>query len=225
MTRTEFLLPSAIAIALHAAVFLAVPSRAPDEPPPARRGSALAVHVVPSVPRPAPSRPTAGAPSPTQVEVAARAPAVETAPRKRAAAVAAPSAHRSREPLSEAQSARDPQPEQPRLAARDGSSGGGRRPLTGSDVPLLRRDLIKPRYPFLSRLRGEEGTVSVRVELIESGSVGGIEVARSSGHRRLDRAAAAAVRKAAENPAFVAFLERRSEPRSETLHIEFRLSD
>jgi protein TonB len=47
----------------------------------------------------------------------------------------------------------------------------------------------KPDYPWLSRQRGEEGRVVLRVEVTATGEVARIEVAESSGHRRLDEAA------------------------------------
>lgn len=50
-----------------------------------------------------------------------------------------------------------------------------------------------PRYPRLARKRGWEGTVLLEVEVLLSGNVGTIIVARSSGHRVLDRAAQKAV--------------------------------
>jgi protein TonB len=52
-----------------------------------------------------------------------------------------------------------------------------------------------PRYPRLARKRGWEGTVLLEVEVLSSGNVGTIIVARSSGHRVLDRAAQKAVEK------------------------------
>jgi TonB family protein len=110
----------------------------------------------------------------------------------------------------------------------------------GSDAVRLRRDLIRPRYPRLSRRRGEEGTVRVRVELDSQGRVGDIELARTSGYRRLDRAAFQAVREAARGPDFVQSARRSAQsaqltesaqsageadaaPASEIIDIEFRL--
>ena len=50
-----------------------------------------------------------------------------------------------------------------------------------------------PRYPRLAQNRGWEGTVLLEVEVLSSGNVGIVRVARSSGHRVLDRAAQKAV--------------------------------
>jgi protein TonB len=51
-----------------------------------------------------------------------------------------------------------------------------------------------PAYPSRSRRLGEEGTVILRVELSETGTVGAVRVKTSSGFPRLDEAALAAVR-------------------------------
>ena len=67
----------------------------------------------------------------------------------------------------------------------------------------------------------------VRVDLDSEGRVGDIELARTSGHRRLDRAAFQAVREAARGPDFVQSVqspgEAHSAPTSEIIDIEFRL--
>ena len=51
-----------------------------------------------------------------------------------------------------------------------------------------------PPYPPMSRRLGEEGRVIVRVALDALGKVVEVGLERSSGHRRLDRAAVDAVR-------------------------------
>lgn len=51
-----------------------------------------------------------------------------------------------------------------------------------------------PRYPLESRRLREQGTVVLAVEVTADGIVASIAVARSSGHRRLDRAARDTVR-------------------------------
>lgn len=50
-----------------------------------------------------------------------------------------------------------------------------------------------PPYPSLSRRRGEQGTVHLNVLVNPDGSVARLEVARSSGHARLDTSAAETV--------------------------------
>jgi len=46
-----------------------------------------------------------------------------------------------------------------------------------------------PAYPYLSQLRGEEGVVLLSIEVLATGKAGRIEMLKSSGYRRLDRAA------------------------------------
>ncbi|MGE0652269.1 MAG: TonB family protein [Alphaproteobacteria bacterium] len=53
----------------------------------------------------------------------------------------------------------------------------------------------RPRYPWLSRQKGEEGRVVLRVAVDEEGRAIDVTVLASSGHGRLDRAAASAVRR------------------------------
>lgn len=60
------------------------------------------------------------------------------------------------------------------------------------DVSYL--DNPTPAYPPLSRRLGEQGRVLLRVLVDASGNVEAVEIQSSSGHRRLDEAAAAAVR-------------------------------
>jgi TonB family protein len=52
----------------------------------------------------------------------------------------------------------------------------------------------KPEYPVLARQQGWEGTVTLRLELLTDGTVGEVQVARSSGHAVLDNAAQEAAR-------------------------------
>ncbi|MBT8420682.1 MAG: energy transducer TonB, partial [Gammaproteobacteria bacterium] len=52
----------------------------------------------------------------------------------------------------------------------------------------------RPVYPRMARRRGQEGEVMIRVSILGSGRVGSASVARSSGHRLLDRAALKAIK-------------------------------
>lgn len=52
----------------------------------------------------------------------------------------------------------------------------------------------RPRYPDMARRRGYEGRTLLRVEVLESGRVGRIEIVASSGFDVLDRAALTSVR-------------------------------
>ncbi len=53
---------------------------------------------------------------------------------------------------------------------------------------------IRPRYPLGSRLRGEEGLVTIKVVFGSDGDVDHIEIVKSSGYGTLDAAADRAVR-------------------------------
>ncbi len=63
----------------------------------------------------------------------------------------------------------------------------------GSELSVACPERTPPRYPPASRRIGEEGTVVLRVELDEAGTVAQARVQTSSGHPRLDEAALSAV--------------------------------
>ena len=58
-----------------------------------------------------------------------------------------------------------------------------------------------PQYPYLSRVNSEEGKVVLRVHVDQKGKVAKIETYKSSGYRRLDKAATKAVRRWQFKPA------------------------
>lgn len=58
-----------------------------------------------------------------------------------------------------------------------------------------------PEYPVVSRRRGEEGTVLLRVRIDEEGVPLNVSVRESSGHERLDQAAVETVRNWSFSPA------------------------
>ncbi len=60
---------------------------------------------------------------------------------------------------------------------------------------------VSPTYPRISRRRGEEGTVSLSIEVLKNGKAGKVSVVRSSGHKRLDESALRAAKKTAFVPA------------------------
>lgn len=80
----------------------------------------------------------------------------------------------------------------------------------------------QPRYPWLARQRGEHGRVVVRVAVDRSGQVINAEIAQSSGHGRLDRAALSTLRRWRFVPA-----RRGTAPVTATVEVPvtFRLSD
>jgi protein TonB len=58
-----------------------------------------------------------------------------------------------------------------------------------------------PEYPFPSRMRGEQGVVTLRIDVDAAGRVVDIEVHRSAGFAALDEAAMRAVRRWRFEPA------------------------
>jgi protein TonB len=60
----------------------------------------------------------------------------------------------------------------------------------------LGKTVLRPRYPLVSRLRGEEGDVLVRVEIDKEGGVKKAEILKSSGFSNLDREALNSLKKA-----------------------------
>jgi protein TonB len=83
--------------------------------------------------------------------------------------------------------------------------------------------ITQPEYPPASRRAGEEGTVQLKVFVLESGRAGEVEVARSSGFPKLDEAAVNEVKR---NWRFVAGKED-GKPVSmwHTFAVTFRLTD
>lgn len=79
-------------------------------------------------------------------------------------------------------------------------------PISGTATPGIPKaphmeSHIRPIYPPGARLRGEEGTVTVRTTITSSGKAQSAEVLRSSGFPALDQAAVNAVRRARFIPA------------------------
>ncbi|MDZ4737393.1 MAG: TonB family protein [Rhodospirillaceae bacterium] len=79
---------------------------------------------------------------------------------------------------------------------------------------------LEPEYPWASRRAGEEGRILLRVEVSADGTVDSINVAESSGHRRLDEAALEAVRQWRFEPARVG---EQAVATSVTVPVTFRL--
>lgn len=69
------------------------------------------------------------------------------------------------------------------------------------DVPPKPRRKLRPKYPKLSRLRGEEGATVVEIEVAASGEVVSAKVVASSGYAALDAEAVRAVKLARFAPA------------------------
>lgn len=72
-----------------------------------------------------------------------------------------------------------------------GSNGNSYAPQQLQPPRILKK--VDPRYPEQARQQGSEGTVQLRIEILENGRPGDIEIAASSGDDRLDAAAVDAV--------------------------------
>ncbi len=133
------------------------------------------------LPVPPPPPPAPGPPSPRA------APAREAPARSSAAAVRLPLAFPGLGP---------PAPEQQQAA------GGSR--ATGAVSPPGLLDGVRnpePEYPLLSRQRGDEGVVTVRLRISETGQVTDVDVIATSGHPALDDSARRAVQRWRFRPA------------------------
>lgn len=82
---------------------------------------------------------------------------------------------------------------------QDTTSMVDRNPGITSGVEI--KSLAKPKYPSLSRRRGEEGTVLLHIEVHKDGTTGKIQVIQDPGYKRLVSAAIAAARKGQFTPA------------------------
>ncbi|MCZ6533353.1 MAG: energy transducer TonB [SAR324 cluster bacterium] len=91
-------------------------------------------------------------------------------------------------------------PPEPPVAAVSPSAGES--PENGDGFVAARAiRLVKPRYPELSRRKGQEGSVVLSAEIQPDGNPRNIQVVESSGYRRLDQAAAQALRNSSFAPA------------------------
>jgi protein TonB len=110
----------------------------------------------------------------------------------------------------------DPAPTRPTRIEGEGDSSA-----RGADVSYVALSEIWPRYPLGSRLRGEEGVVSVKAKITSAGRAEGVEIAKSSGFKALDRAAEEAVK----NARFMARDSSNPGGAEITLSIRFKLRD
>jgi len=105
------------------------------------------------------------------------------------------------EPSMPAADAADlPQPEQPTPDFKPQPPAVAPRQAT-VDAPPRPCQSIRPDYPRMARLRGEEGEVTLGISVGSDGAVDDVRVVRSSGFPSLDDAAVEAVRAARFSPA------------------------
>ena len=101
-----------------------------------------------------------------------------------------------------------PPPEQPKAQSPEPKASS---PAPDQDASLIEEKGVttdaqavkaaSPVYPRISRRRGEEGTVTLAIDVPASGKAGNISVLQSSGYRRLDEAALKAAQKTRFTPA------------------------
>ncbi|RMH25275.1 MAG: energy transducer TonB, partial [Planctomycetota bacterium] len=94
-----------------------------------------------------------------------------------------------------------PPPPDPRSDGANAARLPPRIDAPGAETRAKVAGVIKPRYPPLSRQRGEQGIVVLEVHVLTSGRAGEIRVRRDPGSRRLVAAAINAVRSARFEPA------------------------
>ena len=76
------------------------------------------------------------------------------------------------------------------------------------------------RFPLQSQLRGQDGVVFLEVTVDETGRVSATQLLRSSGHKRLDRAADASIRDSWKFD--VSKCNRKDLPVSDLIAVEYR---
>lgn len=156
-----------------------VPARQPSAPPPARtRGRR--------------KEPPAGHPPPAEAPALASG---RTTPETHS-----PQTHEEpRQPGGTPNTPAAPEPPAPASVAGVAPASAATAPGAGTSFHASRYDAAyldnpAPQYPKLSRRRGEQGKVTLRVRVRADGRAEAVEIAHSSGHPRLDDAALETVR-------------------------------
>jgi protein TonB len=178
--------PTLLAMVLlgHAGVLLAmVTMRQLDEPAVLPRALTVSLIEMPEAvkkpePRPQPPRPV--------VKPQPKPPVLAVAQPKIAPAEQTPVVVEPPKPVAE------PAPAAPAVAA-EASRPAPPAPLVEPRLDANYLDNPKPPYPFMSKRLGEQGVVQLRVFVNADGSVGKLELKRSSGHPRLDQSAMSTV--------------------------------
>lgn len=92
-----------------------------------------------------------------------------------------------------------PQPQQPSVAIPPTPAPSQAR--VAADKPPSPRRRIKPDYPKGARQRGEEGDVTLELDISAAGTVDGVRIVASCGFQELEQAAVQAVQRARFTPA------------------------
>ena len=117
------------------------------------------------------------------------------------------------EPVKEPEPEPPPEPEKPQVESVEQDADLKQKGVETSAEQLR---AFQPRYPRLSRRRGEEGHVTITLTVLADGSADNITVSRSSGYPLLDKAALGAVRKSRYKPA-----TKKGRPVESTIEQEF----
>jgi len=191
MRRNSLLL----SFAFHAAALAAAWFALAPEPTVAQAPPALVFRTPPPAPQPdalpaAPALPAGPAPAVDAPEAFPDEPEPPPEPGRpeRLPALDRPRMAKLSRPLLARPATQEPAPRPaPREPGPEAVVSTAARPLAANrpDVP----------YPLRAKRRGHEGTVVLRVEVSVAGEAKRIDVARSSGHPSLDRAAVRAVRR------------------------------
>lgn len=220
LPRCEMLLGAVGAVALHALgawVVLAQPATRqppapvavleasllsaslpiPDAPPPPAQPPAAMLPAAatrqPAQARSAPAKPARTKPAP--VKTTTEQPALAQPHRPRVAEpVAEPSIAKpsTAPPVATSPAATSATPAQPRSKQQEVMA---KPPVTAPRFDAAYLNNPAPTYPPLSRRLGEQGRVLIRVYVDPNGEPAQVKLRQSSGHRRLDAAAEAAVRR------------------------------
>jgi len=117
---------------------------------------------------------------------------------------------------------RRPRPQQATVAAGVGGRDGTATAAAAGTAPVPAAGNPPPRYPYLARRRGQQGTVRLDVSVAADGRVSAVRVARSSGHVLLDQAALRALQRWRFQPATRAGVAVRAQL---IVPVRFRLND
>ncbi len=143
-----------------------------------------------------PSVPSAAVPSPAVPTVPTHQASIGTTAKKVAPAIRTHSAPGMQEAVGSPPARYPPHlPAEPRRTPRERTDSPGTQHIS-SVVPAHLITRIQPSYPLRARRNGWEGLVVIRIDVDSRGKITAGSVVQSSGHRALDDAALAAVRRA-----------------------------
>lgn len=176
----------------HLAVFAALRPQAPSSPA-ETIPEPISVSLL-SAPQPTPEKPISPATPIEKVEKPVKKPiAKPVTPRLKPTRSTAPSVEQTSTPVAET-SAPSAEPET-KAAPAINSKPADTQTYQSPSFNAAYLNNPAPSYPALSRRLGEEGRVLLRVQVMEDGTAGSVELQTGSGSSRLDQAALEAVKK------------------------------